>query len=56
MCVGLHICRGNFKGGLHFSEGGYDRIATQIFQQIKRVNVYYLEYGETVPYSMRNDD
>jgi len=27
MTVGLHLCRGNFKDGLHFSEGGYDRIA-----------------------------
>jgi methionine synthase II (cobalamin-independent) len=25
--VGLHLCRGNFKDGVHFSEGGYDRIA-----------------------------
>jgi methionine synthase II (cobalamin-independent) len=27
MTIGLHLCRGNFKGGVHFSEGGYDRIA-----------------------------
>lgn len=43
LTVGLHLCRGNFKGGLHFSEGGYDRIAVKLFQQIN-VDCYYLEY------------
>lgn len=43
MTVGLHLCRGNFKDGMHFSEGGYDRIAIKLFQQIN-VDVYYLEY------------
>ena len=43
MTVGLHLCRGNFKGGLHFSEGGYDRIAIKLFTQIN-VDAYYLEY------------
>ncbi|KAI0337149.1 UROD/MetE-like protein [Trametopsis cervina] len=43
MTVGIHLCRGNFRGGRHFSEGGYDRIAIQLFQQIA-VDVYYLEY------------
>ena len=28
---------------MHFSEGGYDRIAIKLFQQIN-VDVYYLEY------------
>lgn len=40
---GLHICRGNFMGSRHFSEGGYDRIATKIFQKLN-VQTYYLEY------------
>jgi methionine synthase II (cobalamin-independent) len=40
---GLHICRGNFLGSRHFSEGGYDRIATKLFQDLK-VPTYYLEY------------
>lgn len=40
---GLHICRGNFMGSRHFSEGGYDRIATKIFQNLN-VSTYYLEY------------
>ncbi|KAI5474458.1 hypothetical protein MNV49_003249 [Pseudohyphozyma bogoriensis] len=43
MTVGLHLCRGNFKGGLHFSEGGYDRIAKKLFQEIN-VDTFYLEY------------
>ncbi|KAK7694468.1 hypothetical protein QCA50_001654 [Cerrena zonata] len=43
LTVGLHLCRGNFKGGKHFSEGGYDRIAIKLFQQIN-VDCYYLEY------------
>lgn len=43
MTAGLHLCRGNFKDGVHFSEGGYDRIAVQLFNDIN-VDVYYLEY------------
>ncbi|KLO17052.1 UROD/MetE-like protein [Schizopora paradoxa] len=43
MTFGLHLCRGNFKGGMHFSEGGYDRIATKLFNEIN-VDCYYLEY------------
>ncbi|EAW09777.1 cobalamin-independent methionine synthase II family protein [Aspergillus clavatus NRRL 1] len=41
--VGVHICRGNFVGSRHFSEGGYDRIATQLFKELD-VDTYYLEY------------
>ena len=43
MHFGLHICRGNFMGSRHFSEGGYDRIATKIFTKLN-VQTYYLEY------------
>ncbi|KAK5071748.1 hypothetical protein LTR64_004475 [Lithohypha guttulata] len=43
MHFGLHICRGNFMGSRHFSEGGYDRIATKIFKDLN-VQTYYLEY------------
>ena len=43
MLVGVHLCRGNFVGGRHFSEGGYDRIATKLFRNLN-VNTYYLEY------------
>ncbi|KAI9045486.1 cobalamin-independent methionine synthase II family protein [Aspergillus affinis] len=41
--IGVHICRGNFVGSRHFSEGGYDRIATKLFQELN-VDTYYLEY------------
>ncbi|KAE8355193.1 hypothetical protein BDV28DRAFT_163409 [Aspergillus coremiiformis] len=41
--VGVHICRGNFVGSRHFSEGGYDRIATKLFRELN-VDTYYLEY------------
>ncbi|OCB90119.1 UROD/MetE-like protein [Sanghuangporus baumii] len=43
MVAGLHLCRGNFKDGVHFSEGGYDRIAIKLFNEIN-VDCYYLEY------------
>ncbi|KAH7350521.1 hypothetical protein BKA65DRAFT_498485 [Rhexocercosporidium sp. MPI-PUGE-AT-0058] len=43
MHFGLHICRGNFMGSRHFSEGGYDRIAIKLFQNLN-VSSYYLEY------------
>jgi len=43
LTIGLHICRGNFTGGVHFSEGSYDRIAVKLFQKLN-VNTYYLEY------------
>jgi methionine synthase II (cobalamin-independent) len=41
--VGVHLCRGNFVGSRHFSEGGYDRIATKLFRDLN-VDTYYLEY------------
>lgn len=31
------------QNGIHFSEGGYDRIAIKLFRNIN-VDVYYLEY------------
>ncbi len=43
LTIGLHLCRGNFKNGMHFSEGGYDRIAIKLFKEIN-VDCYYLEY------------
>jgi len=41
--VGVHLCRGNFVGGRHFSEGGYDAIATKLFRDLS-CDTYYLEY------------
>ena len=43
MHMGVHLCRGNFVKSRHFSEGGYDRIAKKLFQDLN-VNTYYLEY------------
>ncbi|KAG6873567.1 hypothetical protein C0992_008612 [Termitomyces sp. T32_za158] len=43
LTVGVHMCRGNFKNGVHFSEGGYDRIAMRLFNKLD-VDTFYLEY------------
>ncbi|KAJ5351744.1 hypothetical protein N7541_002549 [Penicillium brevicompactum] len=43
MHTGIHLCRGNFIGGRHFSEGSYDIIAKKLFEDLK-VNTFYLEY------------
>ncbi|TAQ88968.1 hypothetical protein B7494_g2704 [Chlorociboria aeruginascens] len=41
--VGVHLCRGNFVGGRHFSSGSYDAIATKLFRDLN-VDTLYLEY------------
>lgn len=41
--LGIHLCRGNYVGSKHFSEGAYDRIATKLFNNLN-VSTYYLEY------------
>lgn len=43
MHTGIHLCRGNFIGGRHFSEGSYDIIAKKLFEDLN-VNTFYLEY------------
>ncbi|GAA5853719.1 hypothetical protein JCM8547_007423 [Rhodosporidiobolus lusitaniae] len=43
MTIGLHLCRGNFKDGMHFSEGGYEHISKKLFTELN-AHVYYLEY------------
>lgn len=43
MHLGIHLCRGNYIGGRHFSEGAYDRIARQLFTDLE-VDTFYLEY------------
>ena len=42
MTIGLHLCRGNYKGRW-LAQGGYDSIAEQLFA-IPDVDVYLLEY------------
>jgi len=41
--MGIHLCRGNYVGSKHFSEGAYDKIAKQMFTDLD-VSTYYLEY------------
>src|SRR5262249_3960305 len=41
---GIHICRGNYKS-LFYAEGGYDRIAKQIFGR-SRFDRFLLAYGD----------
>jgi methionine synthase II (cobalamin-independent) len=41
--IGVHLCRGNFTGGLHFSEGGYERVAARMFSELN-YDTFYLEY------------
>ena len=31
MHLGIHLCRGNYVGSRHFSEGAYDNIAKKLF-------------------------
>ena len=42
MVVGVHMCRGNYKGK-YLSEGGYDSIAEKLFQRAQ-VNHFLLEF------------
>ena len=42
MVIGVHMCRGNYKGR-YLSEGGYDSIAEKLFNRA-RVNHFLLEF------------
>ena len=42
LTVGMHLCRGNFKGQW-LSEGGYQYVAEKLFNEIG-VDVFFLEY------------
>lgn len=43
MHVGVHLCRGNFAGSRHLTEGAYDRIAEQLLKHLD-IHTFYLEY------------
>ncbi|OBZ69361.1 Uncharacterized protein YxjG [Grifola frondosa] len=43
MTAGIHMCRGNSTNGRFFAQGGYDRIAIKLFNEVD-VDCYYLEY------------
>ncbi len=40
--IGLHLCRGNFKG-MWLAEGGYDFVAERLFNELD-VDVFFMEY------------
>jgi len=42
MTVGVHVCRGNYKG-MYLSEGGYDSVAERLFSRAD-VNHFLLEF------------
>jgi 5-methyltetrahydropteroyltriglutamate--homocysteine methyltransferase len=42
MVIGVHMCRGNYKG-MYLSEGGYDSVAEKLFN-LARVNHFLLEF------------
>ena len=55
MVVGVHMCRGNYKG-MYLSEGGYTSIAERLFQRAQ-VNHFLLEFdtpraGDFTPLAM----
>jgi 5-methyltetrahydropteroyltriglutamate--homocysteine methyltransferase len=42
MVIGIHMCRGNYKG-MYLSEGGYDSVAEKLFSRAN-VNHFLLEF------------
>jgi 5-methyltetrahydropteroyltriglutamate--homocysteine methyltransferase len=59
MAVGVHMCRGNFKGK-YLAEGGYDEIARALFG-VPRVSHFLLEFdtaraGDFAPLRFVGDD
>src|SRR5262249_22297518 len=42
LVIGVHMCRGNFKG-LYLAEGGYESVAAKLFEHAD-VNHFLLEY------------
>jgi len=42
MVVGMHLCRGNYRGRW-LASGGYGRVAERIFN-IREIDVYFMEY------------
>jgi len=59
MVIGVHMCRGNYKG-MYLSEGGYTSIAERLFNRAK-VNHFLLEFdspraGDFEPLAMMPKD
>jgi len=38
MAIGVHVCRGNYKG-MYLSEGGYDSVAEKFWAYVPAMNV-----------------
>ena len=50
----LHMASsGNFKGGRHFSEGGYDAIAVKLFNELN-ADTYYVRCTLFTPVTLIN--
>ncbi|KAF4550503.1 Hypothetical protein D9617_17g047710 [Elsinoe fawcettii] len=41
--IGIHLCRGNYIGSRHFSQGSYESIASTVLARLD-VDTFYLEY------------
>ena len=53
MDVGLQLCRGDFVGSHHCSDGDYDVIAKTFFKRLN-INTYYLEYDTEFAYTFES--
>jgi 5-methyltetrahydropteroyltriglutamate--homocysteine methyltransferase len=41
---GIHLCRGNAPGGRYLADGGYGRVAAEVFPRLSRYDTLLLEY------------
>jgi len=41
---GIHLCRGNAPGGRYLADGGYGRIAAELFPRLSNYDTLLLEY------------
>lgn len=45
LVMGLHLCRGNMAGSVHWVSGSYEQIAKKLFTQTE-YSTYYLEFDD----------
>jgi len=48
MHLGIHLCRGNYMGSRHFSEGAYDNIAKKMFNASRHFCPNHLKHTLTI--------
>ena len=41
---GIHLCRGNAPGGRYLADGGYGRVAAEVFPRLTNYDTLLLEY------------